>query len=92
MVDRLWLNSANSGTWYLVSGLIVLIMTLVGGLLTSMVIAREWERGTMEALFVTPVHSLEILLAKILPYFAVGMVGPRLCLFAGRVLFHVPQR
>lgn len=75
LVDRLWFNSANSSTWYLVPGLIVLIMTLVGGFLTSMVIAREWERGTMEALFVTPVRSLEILLAKIIPYFAVGMGG-----------------
>ncbi|MBN0581842.1 ABC transporter permease subunit, partial [Pseudomonas aeruginosa] len=58
--------------------------------LTSMVIAREWERGTMEALFVTPVRSLEILLAKIIPYFAVGMGGLTLCLVAARGLFHVP--
>lgn len=84
LVDRLWFNSANSSTWYLVPGLIVLIMTLVGGFLTSMVIAREWERGTMEALFVTPVRSLEILLAKIIPYFAVGMGGLTLCLVAAR--------
>ncbi|MBN0567173.1 ABC transporter permease, partial [Pseudomonas aeruginosa] len=90
LVDRLWFNSATSSTWYLVPGLIVLIMTLVGGFLTSMVIAREWERGTMEALFVTPVRSLEILLAKIIPYFAVGMGGLTLCLVAARGLFHVP--
>ena len=90
VLSRLWFNSANSSTWYLVPGLIVLIMTLVGGFLTSMLIAREWERGTMEALFVTPVHTFEILLAKIIPYFTVGMLGLTLCLVAARVLFHVP--
>lgn len=90
VVDRMWFNAANSSTWYLVPGLIVLIMTLVGGFLTSMVIAREWERGTMEALFVTPVRSLEILLAKIVPYFCVGMLGLLLCIVAARVLFEVP--
>ena len=56
-------------------GVIVLIMTLVGAFLTSMVMAREWERGTLEALFVSPVRPTEILLAKIIPYFLVGMVG-----------------
>ncbi|HEY6044657.1 MAG TPA: ABC transporter permease, partial [Nitrosospira sp.] len=51
--ERLWFNAANTSTWYLVPGLIVLIMTLVGAFLTAMVMAREWERGTLEALFVT---------------------------------------
>ena len=53
---RLWFNSANNSTWYLVPGLVVLIMTLVGAFLTALVMAREWERGTLEALFVTPVR------------------------------------
>ena len=73
--ERMWFNSANTSTWYLVPGLIVLIMTLVGAFLTAMVMAREWERGTLEALFVTPVRPTEILLAKIIPYFCVGMLG-----------------
>src|SRR5690348_13016133 len=73
--ERMWFNSANNSTWYLVPGLIVLIMTLVGAFLTAMVMAREWERGTLEALFVTPVHPGEILLAKTIPYFLVGMLG-----------------
>lgn len=90
VIDRLWFNAANSSTWYLVPGLIVLIMTLVGGFLTSMVVAREWERGTLEALFVTPVRSLEILLAKIIPYFGVGMLGLLLCIVSARFLFQVP--
>jgi ABC-2 type transport system permease protein len=87
---RVWFNEANTSTWYLVPGLIVLIMTLVGAFLTSLVVAREWERGTLEALFVTPVRPTEILLAKLIPYFGVGMLGFVLCLAAARWLFAVP--
>ncbi len=90
VVDRMWFNAANNSTWYLVPGLIVLIMTLVGTFLTALVMAREWERGTLEALFVTPVRPVEVLLAKIVTYFAVGMVGLALCLVAARGLFGVP--
>jgi ABC-2 type transport system permease protein len=89
--QRLWFNSANTSTWYLVPGLIVLIMTLVGAFLTALVMAREWERGTLEALFVTPVRPGEILLAKIIPYFGIGMMGLLLCLLAARFLFEVPM-
>ena len=88
---RLWFNSANNSTWYLVPGLVVLIMTLVGAFLTALVMAREWERGTLEALFVTPVRPAEILIAKIIPYFGIGMVGLALCLVAARFLFEVPM-
>lgn len=89
---RMWFNEANTSTWYLVPGLIVLIMTLVGAFLTALVMAREWERGTLEALFVTPVRPAEILLAKVIPYFAVGLAGLALCLLAARWLFGVPMR
>ncbi|MGO4391383.1 ABC transporter permease [Variovorax sp. M-6] len=89
--QRLWFNAANTSTWYLVPGLIVLIMTLVGAFLTALVMAREWERGTLEALFVTPVRPVEILLAKIIPYFGIGMAGLLLCLVAARFLFEVPM-
>lgn len=88
--QRLWFNEANTSTWFLVPGLIVLITTLVGAFLTALVMAREWERGTLEALFVTPVRPLEILLAKIIPYFGVGMIGLLMCLVAARFLFSVP--
>ncbi|MBB4867668.1 ABC-2 type transport system permease protein [Pseudomonas nitritireducens] len=90
IVQRMWFNAANTSTWYLVPGLIVLIMTLVGAFLTALVMAREWERGTLEALFVTPVRPVEILLAKIIPCFAIGMIGLALCLLAARFLFDVP--
>ena len=90
--SRMWFNEANDSRYFLVPGLIVLVMTLIGALLTSMVVAREWERGTMEALLVTPVRSTEILLGKTIPYFALGMVGLTLCILAARFLFHVPIR
>lgn len=90
--SRLWFNEANESRYFLVPGLIVLVMTLIGALLTSLVVAREWERGTIEALFVTPVRPGEILLGKTIPYFALGMIGFALCLFAARFLFHVPFR
>jgi ABC-2 type transport system permease protein len=90
--DRLWFNEANDSHYFLVPGLIVLVMTLIGAFLTAMVMAREWERGTLEALFVTPVRVDEILLGKIIPYFAQGMIGLVLCLLAAKFLFHVPIR
>jgi ABC-2 type transport system permease protein len=90
--SRVWFNEANDSSYFLVPGLIVLVMTLIGGLLTSMVMAREWERGTLEALLVTPVRSGEILLGKTLPYFVLGMLGLAVCVFAAEVLFKVPLR
>jgi pyoluteorin transport system permease protein len=67
-------------------------MTLIGAMLTALVVAREWERGTFEALFVTPVRPIEILLGKTVPYFVLGIVGLVLCILAARYAFHVPLR
>ena len=80
--DRLWFNAANDSRYFLVPGLIVLIMTLIGALLTALVMAREWERGTLEALFVTPVATDEILLGKTIPYFVLGIIGLALCVMS----------
>jgi ABC-2 type transport system permease protein len=90
--NRLWFNEANDSHYFLVPGLIVLIMTLIGAFLTSMVMAREWERGTLEALFVTPARTDEILLGKTVPYFMLGMIGLFLCILAAKFLFKVPLR
>jgi ABC-2 type transport system permease protein len=90
--SRLWFNEANDSHYFLVPGLVVLIMTLIGAFLTALVVAREWERGTMETLFVTPVRAGEILLGKTIPYFVMGMIGLLLCIFAGKFLFNVPLR
>jgi len=89
-LERIWFNAANSSTWYLVPGLIALIMTLVGAFLTATLVAREWERSTFEMLFATPVSSFEIIIAKIVPYLAVGFIGLILCLIAALGLFKVP--
>ncbi len=90
--DRMWFNIANDSHYFLVPGLVVLVMTLIGAMLTSLVMAREWERGTLEALFVTPVRIDEILLGKTIPYFVLGMIGLALCLLAAKYLFHIPMR
>lgn len=90
--SRLWFNDANESRYFLVPGLIVLVMTLIGALLTAMVMAREWERGTLESLFVTPVRTEEILLGKTIPYFLLGMIGLALCIVSAKFLFHVPLR
>jgi ABC-2 type transport system permease protein len=92
IVPRLWFNEANDSRYFLVPGLIVLVITLIGAFLTALVMAREWERGTLEALFVTPVHADEILLGKTIPYFILGMIGLLLCVVAGKFLFEVPLR
>lgn len=92
VVDRLWFNEANDSHYFLVPGLVVIVMTLIGAFLTAMVVAREWERGTLEALLVTPVRAGEILLSKTVPYFGLGMIGLGLCLLASKFLFHVPLR
>lgn len=73
--QRIWFNPALSSRLFLVPGLIAIIMTLIGSLLTAMVVAREWERGTMEALMVTPLRMSEMLAGKLIPYFILGMGG-----------------
>jgi ABC-2 type transport system permease protein len=89
---RLWFNEADDSRYFLVPGLVVLVMTLIGALLTAMVMAREWERGTLEALLVTPVRSDEILLGKTIPYFVLALTGFALCALSAEFLFHVPLR
>ena len=88
--QRVWFNSELRSRNFLVPGLIAIIMTLIGALLTAMVMAREWERGTMEALMVTPVARKEILLGKLIPYFILGMGGMALSVVMAVFLFRVP--
>jgi ABC-2 type transport system permease protein len=90
--QRIWFNEAIRSENFLVPGLMAIIMTLIGTLLTAMVMAREWERGTMEALLVTPVRRLEIVLGKLIPYFLLGMGGLVLCIVMAVFLFNVPFR
>ena len=92
IAQRIWFNEAAVSRDFLVPGLITLIMTLIGILLTALVVAREWERGTMETLLVTPIRRVDFLLGKVLPYFILGMLGMGLSVVVGTMLFHVPFR
>ena len=89
---RFWYNEAVDSRNFLVPGSLAIIMTLIGTLLTALVIAREWERGTMEALMATPVHITEILLAKLLTYFAMGMISMACCVIGTVLLYDIPFR
>lgn len=90
--QRFWFNPELKSRNFLVPGSITIVMTLVGTLLTSMVIAREWERGTMEAMMATPVTAWELLAGKIVPYFLLGLGSMTLCVVLAVFLFGVPFR
>ena len=90
MESRIWFNPAVRSRNFLVPGLVAVIMTLIGALLTAMVVAREWERGTLEAMMVTPIRVREILLGKLAPYFGLGMGGMLLTVALSQWLFRVP--
>lgn len=89
---RYWFNPAVISRNALVPGSIVIVMTVIGALLTSLVVAREWERGTMEALLSTPVTKTELLLSKLLPYYALGMASMALCVAIAVFVMGVPFR
>lgn len=90
--SRIWFNSELKSRYFLVPGLVAIIMTLIGALLTALVMAREWERGTMEALLVTPASMTEILLGKLAAYFVLGTGGMLLTVGLAVWLFGVPLR
>ena len=89
---RVWFNADLESKNYIIPGLIAVIMMVIAALLTSLTIAREWENGTMEQLIATPVAGGELLLGKLLPYFAIGLLDVGLAVLMGQCLFHVPMR
>lgn len=89
---RFWFNPELESRRVLVSGSIALVMTIIGTLLTAMVIAREWERGTMEALLATSTSTAEILLSKLLPYFCLAILAVLGCTFMAEVVYGTPLR
>ena len=89
---RIWFNGELRSRNFLVPGLVAIIMTLIGALLTALVMAREWERGTMEALLVTPASMTEVLLGKLAAYFTLGTGGMLLTVGLAVWLFEVPLR
>jgi ABC-2 type transport system permease protein len=90
--ERVWFNSELKSRNFIVPGLIAIIMTLIGALLTAMVMAREWERGTMEALMVTPVTIREVIVGKLIPYYILGIGGMVLSVVMAAGLFGVPLK
>jgi len=90
--NRMWFNPELTSRYFLVPGSIAMVMALVGTLLTALVVAREWERGTMEAMMATPVSSIELLVGKVVPYFVLGLGSMTLCTLIAVFLFHVPFR
>jgi ABC-2 type transport system permease protein len=92
VVPRVWFNEKLLSRYFLIPGSIVVIMTVTGALLTSLVIAREWERGTMEALMATPVSMGEIVVSKLIAYFILGVAAMLLCFLVARYVYFVPFR
>ncbi|ATM96629.1 ABC transport system, permease component YbhS [Yersinia frederiksenii] len=89
---RYWFNPAAISRHFIIPGAITIIMTVIGAILTSLVIAREWERGTMEALLSTQVTRSELLLSKLIPYYVLGMVAMTLCMAVSVFILGVPYR
>ena len=89
---RTWFNEDLQSMANLVPGVVAMVMAVVGAFLTSLTIAREWERGTMEQLISTPVGKLEIQIGKLLPYFAIGIMDTAICAGTAVWWFGVPFR
>lgn len=89
---RVWFNADLESKNFIIPGLIAVIMGLIAALLTSLTIAREWERGTMEQLISTPVKPAELILGKLLPYFVVGMLDVAIAVAMAVFVFDVPLR
>lgn len=89
---RYWYNEQLESRFFLLSGSLAIIMTLIGTLLTALVVAREWERGTMEALMSTPVGIVELVAGKIIPYFLLGMISMAICVLISVVGYGLPFR
>jgi ABC-2 type transport system permease protein len=89
---RTWYNEDLESSAFIVPGVLALVMSVIGAFLTSLTIAREWERGSMEQLISTPVSAMEIMLGKLTPYFVLGMFDVAVCAVIAICWFHVPFR
>ncbi|MDA8084668.1 MAG: ABC transporter permease [Nitrospiraceae bacterium] len=89
---RVWYNPDLKSRNFIIPGLIAIIMAVIAALLTSLTVAREWERGTMEQLIATPVRVPELIIGKLLPYFGIGFVDVLLSVLLAVFLFGVPLK
>ena len=90
--SRVWFNEELKSKNYIVPGLIAVIIMVIAALLTSLTIAREWEKGTMEQLISTPITTNELIVGKFLPYFVIGLLDLTIAVGMGQFMFHVPFR
>lgn len=90
--SRYWFNAPLYSRYFLLPGSIAIILTLIGTLLTALVVAREWERGTMEAIMSTPITIIELLLGKLFPYYVLGMISLIICVSITLTWFDIPFR
>jgi ABC-2 type transport system permease protein len=90
--SRVWYNPTLESRNMIVPGLVAVIMSIIAAMLTALTIAREWERGTMEQLASTPVHRLEVVLGKLIPYVVIGLIDVAAAVIAGILIFDVPFR
>lgn len=89
---RFWYNEQLESRYFLLPGSLAIIMTLIGILLTALVVSREWERGTMEAMMSTPIGIVELMVGKIIPYFFLGLISMTICFLLTVLFFHIPFR
>jgi ABC-2 type transport system permease protein len=89
---RVWFNEELESKNYFIPGLVAVIISIIGVLLTGQVVVREWEKGTMELLISTPVQKSELIIGKLFPYFFLGLLDLSLAVLMGRLVFQVPLR
>lgn len=92
LLQQFWYNTSLTSRNFLVPGSFAVILTMIGSLLTALVVAREWERGTMEALIATPVTIPEFIITKMIPYFILGLIAATICTLMAVFIFGVPFR
>ena len=90
IINRLWFNPTTESIHFLMAGALTMILAIVGTFLTSLVVAKEWERCTMEALIATPISVNEIIVSKIVPYFGLCVVSLVFSLLYGQIAFNMP--
>jgi ABC-2 type transport system permease protein len=89
---RVWYNENLESKNFIIPGLIAIIMLIVASLLTSLIISREWENGTMEQLIVSPIRPIELIVGKIIPYFLIGMFDLMVIVIIGKSVFSIYLR
>jgi ABC-2 type transport system permease protein len=89
---RFWYNPELESRRFLVPGSIALILMMIGALLTALVVSREWERGTIEALLATPIGTFDFIIGKLVPNFLLGLCAMAVCILAALFVFHIPLR